>query len=53
MSCSGTLQLVMAEIGLMKSVRLALEISEAELLVHRTKFSKRPFSQPQLLPCCV
>lgn len=39
----------MAEIGLVKFARLALGISEAVLPAHRTKFSKRQFSQPQLL----
>lgn len=39
----------MAEIGLVKFAGLALEISEAVLPAHRTKFSKRQFTQPQLL----
>ena len=39
----------MAEIGLVRFARLALEISESVLRLHRTKFSKRQFTQPQLL----
>jgi len=39
----------MAEIGLVKFARLALAISESVLPLHRTKFSKRQFTQPQLL----
>lgn len=39
----------MAEIGLVKFARLALEIGETVLPAHRSKFSKRQFSQPQLL----
>lgn len=39
----------MAEIGLVKFARLALEVSESVLRLHRTKFSKRQFTQPQLL----
>ena len=39
----------MAEIGWVTFARLALEISEAVLASHRTKFSKRQFTQPQLL----
>lgn len=39
----------MAEIGLVRFAGLALETSEAVLAAHRTKFSKRLFTQPQLL----
>lgn len=39
----------MAEIGLVRFARLALEVSESVLRLHRTKFSKRQFTQPQLL----
>jgi hypothetical protein len=39
----------MTEIGLVKFARPALEISQAVQPGHRTKFSKRQFSQPQLL----
>jgi hypothetical protein len=38
----------MAEIGL-GGARLALEVSRAVLPAQRTKFSKRWFTQPQLL----
>ena len=39
----------MAEIGLVRFARLALEVSEAVLPRQRTKFSKRLYTQPQLL----
>ena len=39
----------MAEIGLVRFARLALEVREAVLPPQRTKFSKRRFTQPQLL----
>lgn len=39
----------MAEIGLVRFARLTLEVSEAVLPAQQTKFSKRQFSQPQLL----
>jgi IS5 family transposase len=39
----------MAEIGLVRFARLALEVSQAVLPAQRTKFSKRLFTQPQLL----
>lgn len=39
----------MAEVGLVRFGRLALEVSQAVLLAQRTKFSKRQFTQPQLL----
>jgi IS5 family transposase len=39
----------MAEIGLVRFARLTLEVSEAVLPRQRTKFSKRQFTQPQLL----
>lgn len=39
----------MAEIGLVRFARLALEVSQAVLPSHRTKFSKHLFTQPQLL----
>jgi hypothetical protein len=37
----------MAEIGLVQSVRLALQVSQAVLHAQRTKFSKRQFTKPQ------
>jgi hypothetical protein len=39
----------MAEIGLVRMARLALDVSQAVLPSQRTKFSKRQFTQPQLL----
>lgn len=39
----------MAEIGLVRFGRLALQVSQAVLPAQRTKFSKRVFTQPQLL----
>ena len=39
----------MAEIGLVRFARLALEVSAAVLPAQRTRFSKRQFTQPQLL----
>jgi IS5 family transposase len=39
----------MAEVGLVRYGRLALEVSQAVLPAQRTKFSKRRFTQPQLL----
>jgi len=39
----------MAEIGLVRFARLALEVSRAVLPAQRSKFSKRQFTQPQLL----
>ena len=39
----------MAEIGLVRFARMALEVSEAVLPAHRSKFGKRLFTQPQLL----
>lgn len=39
----------MAEIGLVRFARLALEVSQAVLPAQRSKFSKRQFAQPQLL----
>lgn len=39
----------MAEVGLVRLARLALEVSQAVLSPHRSKFSKRQFTQPQLL----
>ena len=39
----------MAEIGLVRFARLGLEVSASVLRLHRTKFSKRQFTQPQLL----
>jgi len=39
----------MAEIGLVRLARLALEVSAAVLPAQRTRFSKRQFTQPQLL----
>jgi Transposase DDE domain/Transposase domain (DUF772) len=39
----------MAEIGLVRFARVALEVAEAVLPDYRTKFSKHTFTQPQLL----
>jgi hypothetical protein len=39
----------MAEVGLVRYVRLALEVRQTVLPAQRTKFSKRQFTQPQLL----
>jgi hypothetical protein len=39
----------MAEVGLLRFARVALEVAEAVLPDYRTKFSKRTFTQPQLL----
>lgn len=39
----------MDEIGLVRLVRLDLEVSESALSLHRKQFSKRQFTQPQLL----
>ena len=39
----------MAEVGLVRFARLALEVSQVVLPEQRTKFSKRVFTQPQLL----
>jgi hypothetical protein len=39
----------MAEVGLVRFGRLALQVSQAVLPAQRTKFSKRVFTQPQLL----
>jgi hypothetical protein len=39
----------MAEIGLVRFARLAYEVSSMVLPAQRTRFSKRLFSQPQLL----
>lgn len=39
----------MAEVGLVVFARCALEISSASLPLHRSRFSKRQFTQPQLL----
>jgi len=39
----------MAEIGLVRFARLTLDVSESVLPKQRTKFSKRRFTQPQLL----
>jgi hypothetical protein len=39
----------MAEIGLVAFARLALEVSQSVLPAQRTKFSKRQYTQPQLL----
>jgi len=39
----------MAEIGLVKFAKLALEVSRVVLPAQRTKYSKRQFQQPQLL----
>lgn len=39
----------MVEVGLVRFARVALEVAEAVLPDYRTKFSKRTFTQPQLL----
>jgi hypothetical protein len=39
----------MAEVGLVRFARLTLEVSQIVLPAQRTKFSKRQFTQPQLL----
>lgn len=39
----------MAEVGLLRFARVALEVAEAVLPDYRTKFSKHTFTQPQLL----
>lgn len=39
----------MVEIGLVRFARLAYEVSRAVLPAQRTRFSKRQFTQPQLL----
>ncbi len=39
----------MAEVGLVRFARVALEVAEAVLPDYRTKSSKRTFTQPQLL----
>jgi Transposase DDE domain/Transposase domain (DUF772) len=39
----------MAEVGLVKFAAVALRIGQAVLPAHRSKFSKRQFTQPQLL----
>ena len=39
----------MAEVGLVRFARVALEVAEAVLPDYRTKFSKHTFTQPQLL----
>ena len=39
----------MAEVGLVRFARVALEVAEAVAPDYRTKFSKHTFTQPQLL----
>ena len=39
----------MAEVGLLPFVRIAREVSQAVLPLYRSRFSKHPFNQPQLL----
>jgi hypothetical protein len=39
----------MAEVGLVRFGRLALEVSQPVLPAQRTRFSKHVFTQPQLL----
>ncbi len=39
----------MAEVGLVRFARLALDVSRTVLPAQRTKFSKQQFAQPQLL----
>ncbi len=38
-----------SEVGLVRFARVALEVGEAVLPYYRSKFSKRTFTQPQLL----
>jgi hypothetical protein len=39
----------MAEVGLLPFARIALQVSKAVLPRYRSRFSKRQFTQPQLL----
>jgi hypothetical protein len=39
----------MAEVGLVEFATVALRVGQAALPAHRSKFSKRQFSQPQML----
>ena len=39
----------MAEVGLVRFAKVAIEIAEAILPAYRSKFSKHTFTQPQLL----
>ena len=39
----------MAEVGLLRFARIALQVSRAVLPRYRSRFSKRQFTQPQLL----
>lgn len=39
----------MAEVGLVRFAKVAMEIAQAILPAYRTKFSKHTFTQPQLL----
>jgi hypothetical protein len=39
----------MAEVGLVRFAKVAMEIAEAILPAYRSKFSKHTFTQPQLL----
>jgi hypothetical protein len=39
----------MAEIGLVTFAKVALAVGQAALPAYRSKFSKRQFTQPQLL----
>jgi hypothetical protein len=39
----------MPEIGLLPFARVALQVASAVLPAHRSRFSKRQFTQPQLL----
>ena len=39
----------MAEVGLVRFARVAVEVAETVLQDYRTKFSKHTFTQPQLL----
>ena len=41
--------MVMAEIGLVRLARVAMDVARAAVPAHRSKYSKRLFTQPQLL----
>ncbi len=41
--------MAMAEIGLVRFARVAMDVARAAVPAHRSKYSKRVFAQPQLL----
>ncbi len=41
--------MAMAEIGLVRFVRVAMDVTRAVVPAHRSKYSRRVFTQPQLL----